>query len=252
MRCSFVTATLLAAQLVGVLGLRCAQAQGYLRRPLVLPKGTVRIDVGPSDYGYMDHGFLNEDRGFRVQDAGDDVALSLGGGLAYGLGRGFELGGLVMPLQFSPGTDVGDLEAYGRYGLSSAISLQATLQIPTQTEVGLGLGMPVVLQLGGGGRIETGVELEFIFVDDTIANLDAPIAFQFAVGGNLFLGLRTGVLLVDFDEAVINLGVQGGATVTPEFDLTVAFNFPYFLQTGPGDTVQLDGWEFTVGANIFL
>ena len=250
----YLAAKILAVGALGALLLSqgSASAQGYIERPLTLPEGTLRLDLAPQDYAFMDHGALNDARGLRLRDLGDDVGVSLGAGLGYGLGSGFELGGLILPLQLAPDTDVGDLELYGRYAITEAVALQATLQLPTQTETGLGFGLPVYLPLGDAARLETGVELEVIFYKDAVANLDVPLAINFAVAREVFLGLRSGLLLWDFDEAFVNLGVQGGVTVDPAADLTVSFNFPQFITTVGDDAVVVDGWELIFGANIFI
>merc|ERR1711916_216046 len=95
-----------------------AFAQGNpLGRPQTLPRRVFRIDAAPSDFGFMDHGELNSGRGFRVRESGGngDAVVELGMGFGYGIGRAFEFGALVLPLRLSPDSDIGDMEAYGRY-----------------------------------------------------------------------------------------------------------------------------------------
>ena len=164
------------------------------------------------------------------------------------------MGGLVLPVRLAPDGDLGDLEAYLRYAFAAGgdVAVQATLQIPTQTEVGLGIGLPIFVPLGGAGRMETGVELELIFYNDARVNLDFPAAFQFALGNNAFAGPRTGVVVVDLEEVAINLGGQIGVTVSPMVDLSGSFNFPLFLWTGPGDAINVDLVEVVLGANFYL
>lgn len=230
-----------------------ACAQSYLSRPVTLAGGALRLDAAPSDYGYMDHGFLNSSRGFRAVDApGNEAALRLGLGAAYGVTNDFEFGGLFLPLQFSPDSDIGDLELYGRFGLSSVLALQMTLQIPTQTDLGVGLGVPVKLPFGGGHRLETGIEIEFMFYDDPVANLDVPVAFNFALGSIVFAGFRTGLFFEAMEEIAINLGVQAGVTIARDLDLTASMNFPRFLWTGPGDEVSLRDYQLIAGLNVYL
>ena len=259
------TSKLLLASLLGASAwfwAGSASAQTYISRPLTLPAGTIRLDLAPPDYGYMDHGAINTGRGFRVADGPGDNFVGIGAGMGFGITSHFEMGGLILPLQLSPDGDVGDLEAYARFRFSPVVAFQASVQIPTQTEAGLSLGVPLFIPLSGRSRMETGIEVEFIFYDDTIANLDVPMAFQFAVGDRFFIGPRTGLLLADFDVAFINLGLQGGATVARNVDLTAGFNFPYLIQIGGGGgpdpdddddfRVSADGWEFVAGVNIFF
>ena len=229
-----------------------AKAQSYLSRPVSLGHGVLRIDAGPSDYGYMDHGELNGSRGFRAVDRPGDAQLRLGLGAAYGVTSAFEVGGLLLPLQLSPDGDVGDLEFYGRFALSSVLALQATLQLPTQTDLGVGVGVPVKLPFGGGHRLETGIELEFIFADDPVANLDVPVAFSFSLTDAVFAGFRTGIFFAAMEEIAINLGIQAGVTIVGDLDLTGSLNFPRFLWTGPGDEVSFRGYQLIAGINAYL
>lgn len=238
-----------------------ARAQTYLTRPISLHAGQLRIDVGPSDYGYMDHGGINGSyipggvdngaRGGRFVDRPGDTAISLGLGMAYGVTDRLEVGGLVIPLQLSPRGDMGDVELYGRFGMTRGLALQATLQLPTHTELGVGLGIPFKVALGAH-RLEMGVELEFIFEERESAHLDVPFALQFALSKNVFAGFRSGIYFERLEDIAVNLGVQGGVTIANAVDLTASFNIPKFLWTGPGDSVRLDGYQLILGLNIYV
>lgn len=235
-----------------VLAPQQAAAQ-YLARPLTLPQGKGRIDVGPPDYGYMDHGSLNNGRGLRltIPPAGDTI-VTLGAGAAYGITSQLEVGGLLVPLELQPDSDLGDLEAYLRYAFARNLAIQGTLRIPTETDLGIGVGMPIYFDLGGGSRMETGFEVEMIFFDDAVVHLDFPMAFQFALGRNAFAGPRTGLWVPDLEDVAINLGGQIGVSVSSAVDLSASMNFPLFLWTGPGDAINVDWLEVILAASFYL
>ncbi|MGD8863597.1 MAG: hypothetical protein PVI30_26520 [Myxococcales bacterium] len=238
----------------GVASAQTTGGAGYLARGLTLSAGQWRIDAAPPDWGYMEHGEVNRGRGFRlVEPPVGDTRVYLGAGGAYGITNQLELGGLVLPLRLAPDGDLGDLEAYLRYAFTPGGSLaaQVTVRIPTDSDLAVGIGLPAFVALGGGGRLETGVELELIDRNDTTVNIDVPLAFQFAVTSSLYAGPRTGVVLLDLDEAVINLGGQIGGAVSPQVELSASVNLPNFLQTY-GDTVNLDWVEIIFGATFLL
>lgn len=241
---------LMLMSLVQVGAALSAHAQSPARAPLVAGRGTLRLDLAPPDFAYMDHGWINDRRGFRLEDGGADTTFALGLGLGYGVTSALELGALALPIRFSPGTDVEDLEFYGRYALSAAVALQATVQLPTQTRTGLGFGVPLHFTFGAGHAIDTGVEVEFLLYAHEIVNLDVPLAVQWALGRTAFAGVRSGLLFVDLDEMWINLGAQAGVRLAPEFDLKLGVDFPAFLRTGPGDPISADGWRILFGATV--
>lgn len=238
-------------------------SRAYSMRPLTLPQGRLRIDLAPPDYGYMDHGEINGGRGLRVfiRDDNDpergDEFVGLGVGGAYGIMDELEAGGLIFPFIFHPDFDFGDMELYCRYAFlrgASKLGVQGVLRIPTGSRnFALGVGMPAQFELGGSTRLDTGVELELVFVrnDNDHVNLDLPLAINVNIGRTGFIGGRTGLFFDGFDEMAINLGMQGGASVHRTVDLTASFNFPRFLWTGPGYAVNPDV-EIIAGANIYI
>ena len=228
---------------------------GYSKRPLVLPERVPRIDLAPPDYGYMDHGELNNGRGLRVfiPDEGDAwVGLGVGG--AYGITDEFEAGGLIFPFSLVPDFDFGDMELYCRYAFHrgrSQLAVQPVLRIPTASDFALGVGMPAQFAFAGSVRLDTGVELEMIFAADARINLDLPLAITLDAGPTVFIGGRTGLFFGNFEEMFVNLGMQGGAAVHRLVDLTASINFPSFLTTAGDDPVRSD-FEIIMGANFFL
>ena len=245
-----LTLWLLCVGLVFLASPPSALAQGPARTPLVAGRGVLRLDLVPPDFAYMDHGDINDRRGFRLQDGGADTVFALGLGLGYGVTSALEVGALALPLRLSPGTDVEDVELYGRYALGRVLALQATVQIPTQTELGLGFGVPLLFAFGAGHAVETGIEVEFLLEGHEQVNLDVPFAVQWALSSSIFAGLRSGLLFANMDEVRINLGAQAGVRLASGFDLKAGVNFPQFLHTGPGDALSIDGWLVVLGATI--
>jgi hypothetical protein len=232
--------------------------ENFASRPITLPKGLLRLDLAPPDYGYMEHGELNRDRGLQLRvDEGNDPNLGLGLGASYGITSDFEVGGLLFPFIFAPDFDFGDMELFGRYGFvrgNVQLAGQLTLRIPTQRKFGLGFGLPMLFRISNSFLIDSGIELEIIFPHhgDEYLNLDLPLAFNFDIGRSAFLGFRTGVLVVHMDDAAINLGLQGGLRADRSVHLTASFNWPRFIWTGPGDAVNPDTFEVIFGISIFV
>lgn len=228
---------------------------GYSARDITLREGVLRLDLGPPDYGFMDLGELNNDRGaLRVGKDGDAFALT-GFGAGYGILDELEVGTLIFPLLYAPDFDFGDIEFYGRYAFFSRgkvrLAAQFTMQVPTHSDFGIGFGMPAIFELGTRARLDTGVELEVLF-DDTRANLDIPLAFAFEVGRTGFIGPRTGFRLPRFEAVAVPLGIFGGATINERFDLTASFNWPRFLTSAGNDAVGADVFEFIFGLNMYF
>jgi hypothetical protein len=246
------TATRIQAQ-----GNNAASAGPYSSRPLTLPAYYLRVDLAPSDYGYMDHSDLNNDRGMRIHVNGDnDVGVGLGVGAGYGILNELEVGALLFPFIFAPNGDFGDMEFYGRYAFlkgGAQLAGQFTIQIPTQTDFGMGFGFPARFTISSLMRIDTGVELEALFAShNNRANLDIPLALNFDVTDSGFVGLRTGVVLPKFKDAVFNLGVQGGCRIHPMVELSASVNWPSLFWTGRGDNVHEDIVDIIFGASIFI
>ena len=248
-----------------------AQLGPWNERSITLPKMTLRIDVGPPEKGILDSGFLGDawafgrGYGLTLSDAGDDVASGLGVGAAFGILDELEVGMLLFPIQFTPGDDhFGDITLYGRYKFFSTdvvdIGGQLLLQLPSRTDFGMGMGLPIMLRLGDSVRIDTGVEFELIFVDvgpddDEVAfGMDIPAGIAFQIGKG-FVGPRTGLFLYKYigdAEFALPLGVFGGVTVAEMVDITAEFAFTQFLTSAGDDAFGEDSWRFNVGANIHL
>lgn len=185
----------------------------YISRPLVLPKGVLRIDGGPrrpySGGQVMPGGQLQV-----LINQGQDVAL-LVPGAAYGVTDGLELGA-VWPLVLSPNLDLLDLSVYGKYLLqrgSVEVAAYAELRIPVQNDLEIAGGVPVNVHLAPNLRLETGGFLRLVFGDDTNFLVDLPLSVPIQVSPQVFVGPEVAVQIFDFETVALPLGVIAGYTL---------------------------------------
>ncbi len=263
--CSMAVCTAGATLLLSALCLSAppsASAQGpAVQRGLTLPARTLRIDVGPSDDAILDGvGMeIGNRRGLRLgRTPGGNASAVLNIGAAYGITDNFEIGSLLLPIDFAPGAGFGDLEFYGRYRFVHSggfeLGLHITLQVPTNTDLGFGFALPMRYRISNAARIDTGVEIELL-VDDTRANLDLPFTVLFQATRAFYIGPRSGVMSPRFSELWVPLGLTGGYTVHASrrvaVDLTGAFTWPAFFATGGfGDAVNPGYFEALLGVNL--
>ncbi|MBN2191530.1 MAG: hypothetical protein JW751_01840 [Polyangiaceae bacterium] len=266
----------LVAALAVTTRVHAEQSGPYASRTLTLGRGTIRIDGGPPDFGYFHPASphaLNDGRGYWMnheeQEEGldDDWGVGLGLGVAGGITDDIEVGGLVLPMVFGPDFDIGDLEAYGRFRFLDGgfeMAFQPTLQLPSQTVFGLGLGLPMLAHLGPNVRIDTGFEIELFFPEggdndddnDVSINFDIPAAFTGNLGASGFLGFRTGIYLWHNEPAEeydgnIPIGIHGGAAIGRggDVDLSAWFIWPEFFVTGRDDVVEPASFELGAGVS---
>jgi hypothetical protein len=222
----------------------------YVSRPLVLPKGVLRIDAGPrrpySNGQLMPAGQLQ----FFLNDGFDDQAF-LVPGAGIGVIDKLELGA-VWPLQISPDLNLSDLSVYGKYSLQRGeveVAGFAELRIPIEGDLELAGGVPVFLHLSNEIRLETGGFVRLIFGDDTTANLYVPLSVPIQVSPEVFVGPELGIEIRDFDDVAVPVGVIAGYTlgggISSIGDLLARLTFAD-LTTG-ADTVRLD-----IGAELFF
>jgi hypothetical protein len=249
----------------------------FSQRSMTLPRLHLRIDLAPPDQALMDSGFfmggytLNS-YGITLVDDSDpdppgdaDTAASLGIGAGFGILDELEVGMLLFPVHIKPG-DFGDMQLYGRYRFLDTdnleLGVQLTLQFPTWSDFGLGIGMPLLLQFGEIFRLDFGVELEFVFNDedgpgdddDAFINLDLPIAITINVTENIFLGPRLAIFIFDFDEVLVPIGGFVGGTIPGSGVLAavdIHGSFLFYIQDDDNFTGDVD-WRILFGANFFL
>ena len=221
----------------------------YISRPLVLPRGVLRIDGGPRrpyDFGQvMPAGQLQ----FLINNEGDDAAF-LVPGAGVGAIDNLELGA-VWPLRISPDANLADLSVYGKYSLQRGtveVAGFAEIRIPVEDVFELTGGLPVYVHLSGA-RIETGGFLRFRFGSDAAVVLHVPVSVPIQVSPEVFVGPEIGVDIYKFEDVGLPLGVIAGYTlgggISSIGDLFARFALADI--TSGADTIRLD-----VGAEIFF
>lgn len=233
--------------------------QGVSERGMVLDRGVLRGDFAPRDFGLLFGGIGNPDMpGFRVGRYNERTVLTLGLGAAMGVVDNLEVGAMLLPIYLAPNGDFGDIEAYGRYRFLEGdveLGAQVTVALPTHTDFGIGLGVPALFHLGQL-RIDTGLELELIFSDPTVVNLEIPAGLSVDIGDGFFAGGRTGISLPNLDHFAMPLHGFVGYTLisgrAPFIDLVATFGWPTFIWSGPGDKVIIENFELIFGARFFF
>jgi hypothetical protein len=222
----------------------------YISRPLVLPKGVLRIDAGPrrpySNGQLMPAGQLQ----FFINDGADDAAF-LVPGAGIGVIDKLELGA-VWPLQISPDLNLSDLSVYGKYSLQRGqveVAGYGELRIPIEGVLELSGGVPVFLHVGDGVRLETGGFVRLIFGDQTAVNFYVPLSAPIQVSPEVFVGPEIGVEILDFDDVAVPIGVIAGYTlgggISSIGDLLARLTFTDL--TNGADSIRLD-----LGAELFF
>lgn len=224
----------------------------FSRRPLTLTARTLRGDVNFA-ISHLETTVLG------VTASSTGVGLSLGAG--YGIIDDLEVGATVIPLTLSPSFNYNAPSVYGVYRFVRGnidVGAQLALTFPIDRDFGMRVGVPVLIHLGDGARLDTGAFLDLSFGDPLGKSLSIPLSFAANINPNLYLGARTGIVLPNFDAFAMPLGVFVGYTIaggggnSPLADITAAFDFPLFIATGRNDTVYAGLWTASLNGRIFF
>ena len=221
----------------------------YISRPLVLPKGVLRIDAGPRrpdpSGQLMPAGQLQ----FLINKDFDDLAY-LVPGAGIGVVDKLELGA-VWPLRLSPDLDLSDLSVYGKYSLQRGdieVAGYGEVRIPIENDLEITGGVPVYVHLDGA-RLETGGFVRLGFGDDTTVSFEIPLSAPIQVSPEVFVGPEIGVMIFDFDDVSIPVGVIAGYTlgggISSIGDLLARLTLVDI--TDGADSIRLD-----IGAELFF
>lgn len=185
----------------------------YVERPLVLPKGTLRLDAG-HHWPYNDALFKH-----LVLRGAEDMQF-LNPGLTFGLVDDFEFG-LVAPLRLSPNFHVEDprLHALFRFARGDVeAGVFGSLRLGFFDRTVLTTGVPLYWHINRTMRLDTGGFFEFAFGPGSSVGFIVPAQLAFQLNRDWFAGPESGLILYNlFDDgsgAAIPLGGFFGYTIT--------------------------------------
>ncbi len=225
----------------GVEPARVALAVPTVHRPLTLPGSSGELDLGL--------GLGHEDRPAPVREA---TGLGVNLGFAWGLTSTVELG-VRTGLRF--GRDGRDTRAdgYGRMfetetydtghqsianpeiGIRGALAhgivdlgIEGRLYLPVEdgTRVGVLVGLPLLIHLGGSARLNTGVYVPIIFRDPVETTVSVPVHLWFQAGPSVSVGLLSGVRFHKRGGHTVPLGAGVGYGLSSAVELRTWLLFP--------------------------
>jgi len=271
-------AAVVSALAVAALGPAAASAQpaeeegtglplAVAERPLTLTQGTVR---GDATFAFARSTIRDIDPMTMTERVRTNTIFSASLGGAYGVLDDLELGAQVAPVRFAPDVTFGDLsllgdpDAYGVYRfLRGVLELGGTLRVTVPLQADFRIEPGVLARVHGGEilRIDTGVLLPVVF-RDAGAQLDptVPLVARIQIVPAVFVGLSTGITVrdTDLERAILPAGAFAGVTVPaarggPLLDVSIAFQFPRFLQpASDGDVLFTDFWALFLAARIHV
>jgi len=260
----------------------------YANRSLTMPRGMMR--------GTFDAviGRREEPVATAIGDTGTIATLNLGAAITlatdfeigfsrYRIGRfpmlsiipdfGFGPSGLLSMIA-SPEVKFGDIPFYGRFqaldGEVAKIAIDAVFRIPSRSEFGFVMGVPLRFVAKERFAFDTGIDFN---VDNnpngpSVWSLTLPFSFVANVTDQVFLKLDSGMLFFDLSQTIrtatsgliqgpfyfFPLGFGGGYTMeagATMIDLFVNFRFPTLYGFTTRDSeVNVETWAITIGFNI--
>lgn len=188
----------------------------------------------------------------------------------YGFG-----GAGLLSMVVAPDAKFGDMPFYARFqplnnGVSQ-IAIDAVFRIPTRTEFGFLMGVPMRFVVNEHYAFDTGIDFS---VDNnpngpSIWSLTIPFGFVANVTDQAFLKLDSGMNFFDLSQVIrtatsglINgpfylfpLGLSGGYTFeagSTMIDLFAGFRFPTLYGfNSDASEVNADTWAVTIGFNVY-
>ena len=150
-------------------------------------------------------------------------------------------------------------------------------------------GMPVRIHGGDIVRVDTGINFGLVVANNRstfgndvtfgIHDLDqgpfpaigpwmaglspqagVPVDVAFQIVDFFWAGLGTGFGLLSFEDAgdtiFVPLGLEAGGTIPgdrgPMADIGAGFQFPLFVQSGGGDAIVTEIWQFGIDAKVYI
>jgi opacity protein-like surface antigen len=228
---------LVVTAMVVVLGLGgVAEAAPFVNRPLTLSRSDWTLDFGVGAHHVRNPDFT----GFGLNF---ELGIGLTSFLQLGVRTGVRIGNEGRATQADYFGRTFETETYGtahgtvanpevmlRWSLvhsTAELGLEGRLYLPTEegSDVGIMLGVPVAIHIGGAARLDTGLYVPIIFSDSTRTLVSIPAHLWFQASHQLYLGPLTGVRFHDPGTSV-PLGFGLGYSVSYDIDLRTWLLFP--------------------------
>jgi hypothetical protein len=234
--------TTLSALLAGTGGV--AEAAPFVHRPLTLSRSEWALDFGLG----LHHVRANPDlNGFGLNF---EVGVGLTSFLQLGVRTGVRIGAEGRATQADSFGRTFETETYGtahstvanpeialRWALvhsTAELGIEGRVYLPTEdgSDVGIMLGVPVAIHIGGGARLDTGLYVPIIFSDPTTTLVSIPFHLWFQASHQLYLGPLTGVRFHDGSGTSVPLGFGLGYSASYDVDLKTWLLFPNVKSSG--------------------
>jgi hypothetical protein len=214
------------------------QAAPFVNRPLTLSRSDWSLDMGFGLHHLRTPSITGFGLNFEL-DAGITSFLQLGIRTGVRLGRD----GRATQADYFARTF--ETETYGtnhdtvanpeislRWALvhtAVEVALEGRLYLPTEdgSDVGIMLGVPVAIHIGGVARLDTGLYVPIIFTDpDATTLVSIPVHLWFQASHQLWLGPLTGARFHDGGHTGVPLGFGLGYAASYDVDLKTWLLFP--------------------------
>ncbi len=230
-------------------------------RPQTVPARTVRLDGAFNVTGIRACGMLAG----SACSSSTGTSLDIGGG--FGVTHELEIGGTLVPLQFSPDAYYANPSVYAHYQFLNLAPMQLggriTLVAPVRegSRFGFQFDLPYWYNFGDQVQVRTGLSYRATFVDPINHAVAIPLQFYVSFTEQFYGALLTGLTLPlrETGKAMsIPFGVEGGFTLAsadsrPMLDIVGRFNFPNFIMPGfDGDRLNAGVWEASVSGRFYL
>ena len=165
----------------------------------------------------------------------------------------------LIPILLQPDSDVGDIPLYIRYrflntnGVEIAADLE--LNLPTATDFGILLGLPVRIKASEQVAIDTGAAFTVIDLGgENFTSVRIPLGLVANFTDNIFMKVQSGLDVVDLSDPGFGIPLRFGAGYTIEAGPTMVdlFGFPVLAAFADGEsTTSTDIWTLSFGAKVY-
>jgi hypothetical protein len=96
------------------------------------------------------------------------------------------------------------------------------------TRVGIMIGLPLNVHIGGSARLDTGIFVPILFYDDTVTIISFPLHLWIQASRELVLGPITGIRIVNQNSShtEVPLGIALGYAAAYNIDIKTWLLFP--------------------------